>query len=353
MVHPVVDRLAGYAWRFLVIAAAGAVLLWFAGQVRPALLPLVIALFLGRILWAPNGWLRARGLKPALSAALTLVGFLVLLSATLGVVGVVVAGEFDELGPALSVAVDDVETWLVEDSPFDISRDDIERFRRESGDAVRNALRSSGDSVVNAAVLAGEVFLGLLLGLIVTFFFLKDGSRFGAWVNGLLPAERRGLAAAVGARAWRTLGGYLRGAAVLGVVEGAAIAITLAIVGARLAVPMAVVTFLAAFVPFVGAIVAGVLAVLVALGTAGPGDALVVAVVALVIQQIDNDVLAPVVYGRSLQLHPVIVLIGIVAGGALFGVVGSFLAVPVTALLVNASAEARAYQRRAVEPRQS
>jgi putative heme transporter len=349
-VHPTVDRLAGYAWRFLVIVAAGAVVLWFAGRIRPALLPLVVALFLGRILSAPNAWLRLRGLKPALAAAITLVGFLALLSAVIGLVGVAVTGEFEELGPALSTAVDDVERWLVEDSPFDISREDIDRFRRESGQAVGDALRSSGDSVVNAAVLAGEIFLGLLLGLIVTFFFLKDGPRFSAWISGLLPPERRELTDALGRRAWHTLGGYLRGAALLGVVEGAAIAITLAVVGARLAVPMAVITFLAAFVPFAGAIVAAVLAVLVALGTAGPAQALVVAIVALVIQQLDNDVLAPIVYGRSLELHPVVVLLSIVAGGALFGLVGSFLAVPVTALILNLAAEARAHQRRAIEP---
>jgi predicted PurR-regulated permease PerM len=303
-VHPVVDRVAGYCWRLLVIVATLAVVLWFVGRVWPALLPLVIALFLGRILWAPNQWLRSRGLKPALAAALTLVGFLVVLSSALGLVGVAVAGEGDELGPALSEAVDDVERWLVEDSPFDIQRDDIERFRRESGQAIREAMRSSGGSVVNAAVLAGEVLIGVLLGLIVTFFFLKDGSRLGAWITGLLPVERRELATALAGRAWKTLGGYLRGAAALGIVEGAAIAATLTLVGARLAVPMAVITFLAAFVPFIGAIVAGVLAVLVALGTAGAAQALIVAVVALVIQQLDNDVLAPVVYGRSLDLHP-------------------------------------------------
>ena len=104
-------------------------------------------------------------------------------------------------------------------------------------------------------------------------------------------------------------------------------------------------TFLAAFVPFIGATVAGILAVLVALGTAGPVEALIIAVVAFVIQQIDNELLAPVVYGRSLELHPVLILLGVVAGGALFGVPGSVLAVPVVALAANVGAEAVAYQR--------
>lgn len=140
------------------------------------------------------------------------------------------------------------------------------------------------------------------------------------------------------ARAWETVGGYLRGAALLGFVEGVAMGITLALVGAKLAAPVALVTFITAFVPFVGAIVSGVVAVLVALATGGVDAAAVVAAVAavtVVIQQFDNDLLAPLVYGRALNLHPVVVLLAITAGGALFGLAGSILAVPVTAVVVN------------------
>ena len=345
MVHPAVDRLASYSWRLLTIIALAVAVIWFVGQVWPALLPLVVAILLGRVLWGPNLWLRSRGAKPGLAAAASLLGFFVALALVLGAVGLAVAGEFDELGPALSEGVDDVENWLVEDSPFDVDRADVDRFREDMGEAIGNAVRSSGDSLVDAALIAGEVFIAVVLGVIVTFFVLKDGNRFARWVQGLLPSDRRGLAAVLGARAWKTLGGYLRGAATLGTVEGIAIAIALTLVGADLAVPMAVVTFLAAFVPFIGATVAGILAVLVALGTAGPVEALIIAVVAFVIQQIDNELLAPVVYGRSLELHPVLILLGVVAGGALFGVPGSVLAVPVVALAANVGAEAVAYQR--------
>ena len=193
--------------------------------------------------------------------------------------------------------------------------------------------------------MAAEVALGLVLGLIVGFFVLKDGDRFLEWARRRLPEDRRELASRVAGRSWRTLGGYLRGAALLGLIEGIAIAVTLTVVGAELALPMALVTFLAAFVPVVGAIVAGLLAILVALATASAAAAAVVAVVALIVQQLDNDVLAPVVYGRALELHPVVVLLAIRAGGSAFGLVGSFLAVPAVAVAVNAVAEARAYRR--------
>jgi putative heme transporter len=155
------------------------------------------------------------------------------------------------------------------------------------------------------------------------------------------PHHRRDLASRVGARAWRTLGGYLRGSATLGVIEGIIIGTTVWLVGGSLAIPVAVITFFAAFVPFAGAIVAGLIAVLVTLVTAGFGGAVVVAVVALLVQQLDNDFLAPWVFGKNLELHPLIVLVAITAGGTLFGAFGAFLGVPVSAVIINILAETR------------
>ena len=340
-VHPIVDRAAAYSWRLLLIAAALFVLLRLIGELWVVFLPLLIALLLARVLTAPTARLRSLGWRPGLAAAAVLLGFLAVLASVIGLISAAVAGQASEVGPTVSRAVDDIERWLVNDAPIDISREDIARFRERAGDAIGDAARSSSGSLVSGAVVALEILVSLILGLIVTFFVLKDGDRLMRWVQSLLPSERRELAARLGGRAWRTLGGYLRGAALLGVTEGIVIGATLAIVGAKLAVPVAIITFLAAFVPFAGAIVAGVLAVLVALATAGGTAALIVVAVAIVVQQLDNDLLAPLVYGRTLAIHPVVVLLSIAGGGALFGVPGSLLAVPVTAVLVNVMAEAR------------
>jgi predicted PurR-regulated permease PerM len=333
--------LAAYSWRLLVIAAAAVGVLWLIGQLWVALMALVLVLLLTRLLAAPAARLKAMGWPAALVAVTVLVGFLVALGVVVSLVGVAVGEEANQLGPTVTEAVDDLENWLVEESPFEVSRADIERFREQLRETISASLQASTNQLVSGAVAVVEGVLGILLGLIITFFAIKDSDRFIRWATNLLPARRRDLGARMGRRAWETLGGYLRGAAILGIVEGTIIGATVALVGGRLAVPVAVLTFILAFVPIVGAIVAGVIAVLVTLATASGTAALIVLVVVVVVQQLDNDLLAPVVYGRTLQLHPVVVLLAIVAGGALFGLPGTFLAVPVTAVAVNVVAEAR------------
>src|SRR5688572_5171421 len=149
-VHPAIDRLAAYSWRLLVIAAALAAALWLAGQIWLAFVPLVVTLFLTRILAVPAAWLRRR-LPATLAAAAALIGFLFLLGGVLAGIGVAAANEFSDLGPTVSRAVDDLERWLVEDSPFDIEAADIERYRRDASQRIGTALRASGGAVAAGA----------------------------------------------------------------------------------------------------------------------------------------------------------------------------------------------------------
>jgi predicted PurR-regulated permease PerM len=260
-----------------------------------------------------------------------------------------VVDQVGELGPTLQTAVDDVEDWLVEDSPFDISRTELAELRADASDALNRSIRSSSDSIASGAFAALEAVLGLLLSIITAFFILKDGPRFQQWVLGRLPEDRRLLTRRMGSRSWSALGGYLKGAALLGLVEGTIIGVTMALAGASLALPVALITFVAAFVPILGAIAAGAIAVLVTLSTAGFGPALVVLVVVVVVQQLDNDLLSPVIYGKALALHPLIILFSVVAGGALFGIGGTLLAVPVVAVVLNSLDEAGIVQAEAAE----
>jgi len=339
--YPVVARLGAYSWWTIGIGIVLLAVLWVMARLWVLVLAGAVAALLSRALDPPARYLRARGLPRALVAATVLLGFILVLAGIVALLVPSIANEFEDLGPTIEDAIDDVENWLVEDSPFDVSRQDVQDFRDEADDRVGDILQSQSGTLISGTILVFEAFAGIVLALVTTFFILKDGDRFGDWFVARFPQHRRDLTGRLGARAWRTLGGYLRGSATLGLIEGIIIGGTVWLVGGSLALPVGVITFFAAFVPFAGALIAGVIAVLVTLVTAGFGGAVVVAIVALVVQQLDNDLLAPWVFGRSLELHPLIVLVAITAGGTLFGAFGAFLAVPVSAVLINIFAESR------------
>jgi putative heme transporter len=338
-VHPRVDLLAAYSARFIVIAIVGLAVLWLLRELRVVVAAAVIAVILTRILAPVARWLRDRRWRPGLAAITALVGFLVALSAIATAVTPVVLDEIDSLGPTVEEAVQQIEDWLVEDSPFEVERATLERVRERAREGLDRLFDVSGETLLDGATAAGEVLTVVLLALILTFFMLREGRRFVGWTVGWFRPGRRDAIRRAADRGWETLAGYLRGVAILGVVESAIIGLTLLLVGGSLVAPVMLLTFLLAFIPIVGAITAGVIAVLVALVTASPWAAVIVAVVVVVVQQLDNDLLAPVIYGRALAMHPVVILLSLVAGGALFGLAGTILAVPVVAVTTNMAKE--------------
>ena len=161
------------------------------------------------------------------------------------------------------------------------------------------------------------------------FFLVKDGRRLWTWLVELAPESRREAIDEGGRRAWTSLTAYTRGVVFVATVDAVLIGAVLLVVGVPLALPLIVLTWLAAFFPIIGAIVAGAAAVLVALVAGGPTDALIVGVAIIVVQQVEGNVLYPVVIGPRLKLHPIVVLVAVAAGGTIAGIAGAFLAVPV------------------------
>jgi predicted PurR-regulated permease PerM len=334
-VHPTVELLGAYSWRLIGIGIVVVAVVWLVSRLQLVLIPVVIALFLARALTPPASWLRRHRWPPSLAAGVAILGFFVVLLGFVAAIAPSIVDELDSIGPTVTQAFDDVENWLVEDAPIDISRSSIDRLRERSGERFDNLFRQDDGEVLDSATLAAEILAGALLAVILTFFMIRDGARFVKWSVGLAPRRHRAAVERSAHRAWLTLGGYLRGAAILGVVEAIIIGLTLWVSGGGLVVPIMAITFLAAFVPIVGAITAGVLAVLIGLVTGGVATALIVGIVALVVQQLDNDILAPFIYGRALNLHPVTVLLSVATGAALFGLAGALLAVPAVAVAVN------------------
>lgn len=329
-----VEVAAALAWRFLVIAAAVAALVFALIRLRVVVLPVFVALLVTSLLVPLVTRLEERGARPGLATVVVFALVAVGLTGIVAVIAPAVGDEFDELGPAVSEGVDRIERWLVE-GPMELSPSEIDAYRQRATEQGRQLLRSSSGGILAGALVVVEGVAGTLLAIVLSVFFVKDGRRFQRWVLDHTPLGRREVVRDLAGRAWGAIGGFLRGAALIGIVEAVVIGVVLAVVGASLALPVAILTFAAAFFPVVGAIAAGVIATLVALVSAGPSQALVVAVVALIVQQFDNDLLAPLVYGRLVHLHPAVVLLAITAGGTLGGIAGAFLAVPLAAVVAS------------------
>jgi predicted PurR-regulated permease PerM len=217
-------------------------------------------------------------------------------------------------------------------SPFSLSRADVDRYVDSASQEIRanRGLITSG--VLAGAVKVGEVIVGLLLTFVLVFFFVKDVEGMYARFTRQFPTRRRASVYELGLKVWATLGAYVRGIALVGLVDAVLIAIALVLIDVPLVIPLALLTFFGSFLPLIGATVAGTVAALVALVSGGLIDALLVGVAILVIQQVEGHVLQPLVLGRAVKLHPVVVILALIAGAILGGIAGAFLAVPVTAV---------------------
>jgi len=331
------DTAAAWSWRLLVVGAAILATVLLLARLRVVVLPLFAAILLATALRPVARFLQQRRLPAGLATALTFLAFFAVLGGIGALVAQPLADEVRQLGPTLTKGVDDVQRWLVE-GPLGLEQAQIDQYRQQAGET----LKKGGPSLVAPAVAFIEVLAGTLLALVVSFFLVKDGPLLERAALRRLPEGYRDRGKRAGQAARRALGGYLRGAAALGVLEGTVMAIAIALVGGRLAIPVLLITFLGAFVPVVGAVLSGVVAILVTLVTAGPREAAIIAVVALVLQQLDNDLLAPFIYGRSVQLHPLAILLSIATGATLAGIAGTFLAVPLAAVFVAVAGALRA-----------
>lgn len=326
------DRWAAVAWRFVIVIVAIALAAWLLTQLRIILIPSVFALFLCTVLMPVQRFYSRLRLPRSVASLFTVLsGFIAVAIIVTAMVPPVVA-EWDDLVDNINTAYDDIYLWL-EDGPIGLSESQVGDLRAnvESGQDILLERLASG-AIAGLPVVV-EVLIGILLAIVLTFFFLRDGDRMWAWGVGLLPAEQHRRAQRAGNRAWDTLGRYLRGMAIVALFDAVAIGLGAFILDLPLVVPIAVVTFFTAFIPIVGAFAAGAVAVLIALAAGGPSTALWMLAVVVAVQQLEGNVISPAVVGRSVEIHPIVVLLGVTGGGAIAGVMGAILATPAIAVM--------------------
>ena len=294
--------------------------------------PVVVSILLTTLFEPPTRYLRLKGWRPVTAALATVGGGIVAYIAVLTLVLPPFFAEASELGATVEQGIRDVGA-AVAGGPFGITEAQIDRSIDRAIDDLQGSGGSVARGVLTGALLLTQVAAGILLTLFLTFFFVKDGGAIWAWVVRLFGASRRPHVHEMGVRSWRVLTAYMQGAVLVATIDAVLIGVVLAVVGVPLVLPLVTVTFLAAFFPIVGSLVAGAAAVLVALVANGVTAALIVLAGIVVIQQLEGNVFYPVVVGSRLNLHPVVMLVALTAGGVLAGVAGAFLAVPTAAVI--------------------
>jgi predicted PurR-regulated permease PerM len=331
---------AGISWRLLVIAAAIALIGMIVIRLRLLFLPAFVALLLATVLAPLANALIKRRVPRSVASFIVLVGFLGLFVGAIALLAPQVADELDDLGQTVKAGAEDVLAWLSE-GPLDIEQEQVDNFVDQAGERLReNGSRIAGGAVAGTIVIA-ELIAGLFLTLVLLFFFIKDGHVIARWILGFVTPSHRDVVSRMGVRGWETLTGYVRGTAIIAFVDALIIGIGLFVIGVPLVIPLMVLTFIGGFFPLVGAVLAGIVAALIALVTNGVVDALLVVAIVTVVQQVEGDVLQPLVMGRAVNLHPLAVLLGVTAGGFLGGIAGAFVAVPVIAVIAAASSVVR------------
>ncbi len=302
------------------------------GRFWSIILPVVLALFVTSVLWPLTAWLRRHHWRPALAAAAVLLAGLAVVGGVVAWIIPSVLSQAGQIADRTSAGLTKIETWLT-GPPFNLGVDQI------SGavDSLTSKLQSSASSIA-AGVFAGvtsalSLLITMATAVALVFFFLKDGRRFLPWMQRSVRQRIGRPVSDVLMRCWGVVGSFIRTQALVSLVDAVLIGGGVFILGVPLALPLAVLTFIGGFVPIVGAFVAGAIAVLIALVAKGLTTALIVLVIILVVQQLEGNVLQPILQSRSLNLHASVVLLAVSAGSTLYGITGAFLAVPVVAVV--------------------
>lgn len=328
MWHDPFGRAATRSAQLVAVLVATAAVVWLLVQLRLVVVPAVLAAIVASAAWPLVRWLRARGASDLLAGVGALLAGGLVLAALGWVVVRGIYGQWDDLLRNAGSGLRELERSLASVLPLDL--DEIRELR---GNVVRDASDIEvQQEAVSGAVLAGELLAGLALFVVVLFFLLKDGPMIARFMRDRFPDAERERVERIGKQSVELLGGYARGTAFVAAVDAVLIGAALALLGVPLAVPLGVVVFLGGFVPIAGATTAGALAALIALVTNGPVTALAVVGIVLAVNQLEGNVLAPVILGNALSMHPVVILLALAAGAITAGIIGAILAVPVVAL---------------------
>lgn len=331
--------LASVSWRFVVIVAAGAVIVAVIAACSVVIVPVFLALLLAGALSPLDGWLRGHGWAPALAAAATTLLLLAALVACVWLVLDLVVDQWVSISADIDAGIANLsetasDTAGVDNAEVDSIVNDLRDFL---GDVTELLVRGL-IAVVPAAV---SVLSTILLALLVLFFLLKDGAHIWNWTVETVGGSQQGTLDNVGRASFKALANYMRAQAAIAAIDASLISIGALLLGVPHAGAILLLTFFGAFIPYVGALIVGGLAVLLAAAEGGTSLAFWMLLIVVAVQLIEGNLLQPLIQSHSMQLHPLVVALAMVLGGALGGFLGMLVAVPLTGAAVSAVTELR------------
>ena len=327
---------AAWSWRLLLLAAALYVAARVAALLYIVVVPCAAAILLTALLQPLTAPLRRRGMSPLAATWCILLLAIAVLGGAGWLVTTRVQADYPSLVTQFKHTTTQVQAWLA-GPPFHLHTGSLQQL---SNDVVKYL--SQHKSAVEGTVVTGsrivvELLAGVVLCFFVSFFLIKDGERIWQWLISRFQPERRRRAGLAGAAAWQAVVYYVRGTVAVAAIHAVVIGVTLTIIGAPLVAPLALFMFLAAFVPLLGVLVAGAVALLVVLATKGWIAAIIVLIVMVVMNQLEGHLLQPQVVGKMVRLHPLAVILVLAVGGVVAGIAGAVVAVPITAAITRAA----------------
>jgi predicted PurR-regulated permease PerM len=331
---------AAWSWRLLLLATAIYLISRLLGILYVVVVPCIAALLLTALLQPLTARLRRAGL-PALAATwVTLLIALIVVGGLITLVANRVSADYPTLLAETKHTTAQVQSWLA-GPPFHVKNNNIQKYLNDIPSYLSKHKSLVEGTVVTGGKIASEFFGGLVLMLFVTFFLVKDGERIWNWLLGAMRTDTARRMDRAGHASWLVVVYYMRGTVLVAAIHAIVVGVALWIMGVPLAVPLAVLVFLAAFVPLVGLLAAGALAILVTLATKGWVDAVILLGILIIEDQLEAHLLQPQVVGKMIRLHPLAVILSLAAGGILAGIPGAVVAVPIVAVITRALPELR------------
>ncbi|POY31267.1 AI-2E family transporter [Mycobacterium kansasii] len=334
-VTPLVRKTAAWSWRLLVIFAAALAVIWVISKLEIIVVPVLLALILSALLVPVVDWLDLRRVPRGAAVSLVLLGGFAILGGILAfVISQFIVG-LPDLVKQVERSIDSSRRWLIE-GPAHLRREQIDNAGNAAIEALRNNQAKLTSGAISTAATITELLTGAVLVLFTLIFFLYGGRNIWQYVVKIVPVQARDRVLEAGRAGYSSLIGYVRATFLVALTDAIGVGTGLAIMGVPLALPLASLVFLGAFIPLLGALISGLLAVVVALLAKGLVYALITLGLLIAVNQLEAHLLQPLVMGRAVSIHPLAVVLAISTGGVLAGIVGALLAVPTVAFLNNA-----------------